>query len=73
MVKVAIIILIVVITTIVTTVSRNSHSRICSDRNGRRGSDISGTHCSSTEGASAAAVAIESAKTAAVSYRIPYF
>ena len=49
------------ITTIVTTVSRNSHSLICSDHNGKRSSDSSGTHCSSTEGASATAVATESA------------
>ena len=66
-------IVIVVITTVLTTLSRNSYSRICSDSNGRRSNGSNSIHCSSTEGASAAAVAIESAKTAAVSYRIPYF
>ena len=51
------------VTTVVATVGSNSCSRICSDGNGRRSSGSSGTHCSSTERASTAAVAIDSAKT----------
>ena len=73
LIDVAVIVEVVVVTTVVATMSRNSHSRVCSDGNGRGSSDSSVTHCNSMEAASAAAVPIESAKTAAASYRIPYF